>query len=84
MLIPKNQFMFGIGDNGRSLPGLSVNKEPTEWFIQAYGFERVQPMEFKTMHTSLEDAEKELRGLKIYLRQNHSHVDTDANYTKIV
>jgi len=84
MLIPKNHFAFKIGNNGRSIEGLSVYKEATLWFIQAYGFERVQPMEFKTMHTSLEDAEKELRGLKIYLRQNHSHVDTDANYTKII
>jgi hypothetical protein len=84
MLIPKNQFAFKIGNNGRSIEGLSVYKEATLWFIQAYESSQSQPIEFNTKHATREDAEKELRGLKIYLRQNHSHVDTDANYTKII
>jgi len=40
--------------------------------------------DFKTEHKTREDAEKELRGLKVYLRENYSHVDTEANYSKIV
>ena len=84
MLIPKNQFVFKIGDNGRSIEGLSVNREATEWFIQAYESERAGPIKFKTIHETFEQAEKELKGLKIYLRQNYSHVDTDTNFSKIV
>ena len=76
MLIPKNQFMFEICDN-TYLPA-----ESTIWWIKAVSVHTT--VGFKTEHATLEDAEKELRGLKIYLRQNHSHVDTDANYSKII
>ena len=76
MLIPKNQFMFEICDSSYLASG-----EPI-WWIKAVSVHT--SVGFKTKHTSLEDAEKELRGLKIYLRQGHSHVDTDANYSKIV
>ena len=78
MLIPKNQFMFEICDNTNTY---LAGNNPI-WWIKAVSVHTT--VGFKTTHNSLEDAEKELRGLKIYLRQNHSHVDTDANYTKIV
>jgi hypothetical protein len=56
----------------------------TTYRVRAISVTSDYSKEFKTEYATLEDAEKELRGLKIYLRQNHSHVDTDANYTKIV
>ena len=76
MLIPKNHFAFAI----HSLS----DQTGTTYRIRAISVISDYHEDFKTEHLSLEDAEKELRGLKIYLRQGHSHVDTDANYTKII
>ena len=76
MLIPKNQFMFEICDNS-----VLVNGKPI-WWIKAVSVHT--SVGFKTKHTSLEQAEKELKGLKIYLMRDFSHVDTEANYTKII
>jgi len=76
MLIPKNQFMFEICDSLYLASG-----EPI-WWIKAVSVHT--SVGFKTKHTSLEQAEKELKGLKIYLMRDFSHVDTDANYTKII
>ena len=81
MLIPKNHYTFDI----EVYVDESTEYENVIYVIQADPANGLgSPRTFKTLHTSLEDAEKELRGLKIYLRQNYSHVDTDANYSKIV
>ena len=76
MLIPKNHFMFEICDNSY-LPA-----ETPIWWIKAVSVHTT--VGFKTMHTSLEEAQKELRGLKIYLMRDFSHVDTETNFTKII
>jgi len=78
MLIPKNHFSFGIH--------FLSDQTGTTYRIRAVSipFDDLNSIYFNTEHATLEDAEKELRGLKIYLRQGHSHVDTDANYTKII
>ena len=81
MLIPKNHYTFDIEVYVEE----DTDYENVFYILQADPANGLgSPRTFKTLHTSLEDAEKELRGLKIYLRQNHSHVDTDANYSKIV
>jgi hypothetical protein len=81
MLIPKNHYTFSI----ESYTDDSTGYENVIYVIQATHINFVgSSPKFKTLHLSLEQAEKELRGLKIYLRQNHSHVDTDANFSKIV
>ena len=74
MLIPKNQFMFGIH--------FLSDQTGTTYRVRAMSVISDYHEDFKTEYTTLEDAEKELRGLKVYLRENYSHVDTDANYTK--
>ena len=81
MLIPKNHYVFEIGTYTEE----NTVYENVTYVIQATPINLVgKSPRFKTLHLSLEQAEKELRGLKIYLRQNYSHVDTEANYSKIV
>jgi len=74
--------MFEICDNS-----YSQDKTPM-WWIKAVSVINALSINttiaFKTEHKTREDAEKELRGLKVYLRENYSHVDTEANYSKIV
>ena len=82
MLIPKNHYTFNIEVYVEE----DTDYENVFYIILASPVNLIgaTPTTFETMHTSLEDAEKELRGLKVYLRQNYSHVDTEANYSKIV